>query len=127
MLAAHHTYTSATTVDPEMDAALFATHTQTDPTQVYSDAIFYATCRQFNTDACSCKVVKHEIDLSMTNQTRSLMLCYLSPLSLSVVSSWSSHLKQRRPLCRNTAPVLQVAQLNGQAAFDIVSPTGQRW
>jgi len=55
-----------------------------------------------------------------------LILCYLSPLSLSVVSSWSSRLKQRRPLCWNTASVL-VAQLNGQAAFDIVPPTGQRW
>jgi len=56
-----------------------------------------------------------------------LILCYLSALSLSVVvSSWSSRLKQRRPLCKNTAPVL-AAQLNGQAASDIVPPTGQRW
>jgi len=60
-------------------------------------------------------VVKHEVDLSMTDETRSRRLSdpILSALSLSVVvSSWSSRLKQRRRLCRNTAPVL-VAQLNG--------------
>jgi len=93
ILAAHYTYTQTRRqLTQRWARVLFVTRTRPDPTQVYSDAMLYATCRKFSTDACSCKVIKHEIDLSVTDETRPRQLSDLMLLVSSVVVSGGQQL-----------------------------------
>jgi len=59
-----------------------------------------------------------------SNKVSDAVTCQLYRCQWSAAAGLAA-LNRDVQLCKNTAPVM-VAPLNGQAAFDIVPPTGQR-